>query len=72
MGHLYFKNAYVKTDLFFGAQFLENSSLVGSGFEIALVTSQLNPRIPLFFVCLKEWRPLDNVSQLSPSRGLKG
>jgi hypothetical protein len=36
-----------------------------------LMTRKLNPWVPLFLVCLKERRPLDNISQFPPTRRLQ-
>lgn len=55
-----------KAQLFFRAQFLEDGALIGAGFEVSLMTGQLNPWIALLFVCLEEWCPLNDIPQLSP------
>lgn len=57
----------LETFFFLGAQLLQDGSLVRAGFEVSLVTSQLDPWVSLFLVRLEEWRPLDDVPQFSPS-----
>lgn len=62
-----FIDIYLKTSLFLRTKFLQNSALVRSRFEVALMTSKLDPGVPLLLVGLKEWCPLHNVAKLTPS-----
>lgn len=62
-----FINMYLKAPLLLRAKFFQNGTLVGSRLEIALVTSELDPGVPLLLVGLEEWRPLHDVAEFTPS-----
>lgn len=63
--------AHLKTLLLLDAKLLENGPLIRSRFEVTLMSSQLDPWIPLLLVRLEERGPLHYITQLPPSRRLQ-
>lgn len=59
--------ANLKTRLLLGAQLLQNSPLVRTCLEVALVACELYPGVPLLLVGLKERCPLHDVTKFAPS-----